>query len=133
MRRLAFGILLVAGLVLFGSLITLKRVLADTSSSPDYTVSAVGHDCPTNACAVQQQLRVDLPAHVTVDAVHCLTTANYQDDTGMHEVGCTTDNAWSVFDEPRKDYYDSEVIVWTTYYNRSGDRQRRVRLTVDWH
>jgi hypothetical protein len=126
--------LVMLGLVAIGSVIAVQPASAgNPTSSPDYTVRGTGTPCGGNGCAQQQQLRVDLPAGAQVDAIHCYTTANYPDDTGLHEVNCTTDNAWSIFDAPRIDPYPNEVIVWTTYYNRSHNRSRVVRLTVDWH
>lgn len=69
---------------------------------------------------------------VEVVAVHCLTTAYYPHDSSLHEVEFTRDNAWSIFDEPRIDTYQNSVVVTTTYYNRSHNRNRTVRLTVEW-
>jgi predicted nucleic acid-binding Zn ribbon protein len=133
MRRARLVMLLVLMLVAITSFIKTQSVRADSNSSQDYTVGGTGSQCGDNGCAQKQQLRVDLPSGAQVDAVHCLTTAHYPDDSGLHEVDCMTDNAWSIFDAPRTDTYQNSVVVTTTYYNRSHNRNRTIRLTVDWH
>jgi hypothetical protein len=133
MRRIPVIMLIALGLSVIVSLIEIQRVSGASNSTPDYSVAGTGNPCTSNECAQKQPLRLELPAGSQVDGVHCLTTANYPDDTSLHEVSCTTDNAWSIFDSPRIDTYQNSVIVSTTYYNRSHNRTRTVRLTADWH
>jgi hypothetical protein len=103
----------------------------------------VGHNCTDNtcsnksrgACASCVDLTVSLPQGSEVVAKHCYTVAWYPDDHkhgDLHEIECTEDNSWSIFDDPFVDSSGSSVRVSTTYHNRSGDRDRDVKLCVDW-
>lgn len=103
----------------------------------------VGHNCTENTCSNRSQgacascvdLTVSVPQGSEVVAKHCYTVAGYPDDShhgDLHEVACTTDNSWSVFDDPIVDSSGSSVVVRTTFHNRSGDRDRDAELCVDW-
>lgn len=61
-------------------------------------------------------------------AVRCYTTANYPDDEPLHEVACTEDNAWSVFESP----IGGRGEVSAVYHNRSHNRDRKVKIEVDY-
>jgi hypothetical protein len=105
----------------------------------------VGHDCTSNTCAPGNSrndcasclnFNLGLPAGSTVVAKHCYTVAHYPDDYkhgDLHEiVSCTTDNSWSIFDDPAVSSTATGVTVSTTFRNRSGDRDRDAKLCVDW-
>lgn len=103
----------------------------------------VGHDCKENRCSNKIQgtcascvdLTVSLPQGSEVVATRCYTVAWYPDDYAhgdLHQVPCTTDNSWSIFDDPVVDSSGNSVRVSTTYHNRSDDRDRDVKLCVDW-
>ena len=110
----------------------------NTSTTGILKVPQVGSNCTQNACGACAKcvdLRVSLPQGARVNATRCLTSANYPNDvhsSNPNVVDCTTDNAWSVFDQPVVDSSGSSVVVYTTYHNRSSDRARYVELQVDW-
>ena len=98
----------------------------------------VGRDCTTNncsnkvptGCASCLDFTISLPQGSVV-AKHCYTVAHYPDDYkhgDLHEIPCTTDNSWSIFDDP----VVSGGTVSTTFHNRSSDRDRDAKLCVDW-
>ena len=102
-----------------------------------------GHNCTENtcsnkssgACASCVDLVVSVPQGSEVVSKHCYTVAAYPDDSAhgsLHEVECTKDNSWSVFDDPVVDSSGSSVKVSTTYHNRSDNRDRDVKLCVEW-
>lgn len=97
----------------------------------------VGSNCTqtecagSGGCAICVDLVVTLPPGTHQVAIHCLTVANYPKDYqhgDLHEVACTTDNAWSIFDNPS----DNGNSVSTTFHNRSSDRDRDVQLCANW-
>jgi hypothetical protein len=78
-------------------------------------------------------MSLHLPADSWVLKTHCFTNAGYPDDgKDLHEVDCGTDIAWSIFDTPRVTATQSEVTVVSTFRNRSSNRNRLAKLTVDW-
>jgi hypothetical protein len=142
LRRVTFVCLLTLSLMLVVlSVVRTKTVHGqDRTDSGQYNVSHANGQCKDNACSTQggcaacQQLVVNLPAGAQVDSIHCYTTAAYPNDTGIHEVSCTTDNSWSVFDQPViQTSPGGGVNISTTYHNRSHNRGRTVKLSVDWH
>jgi hypothetical protein len=141
-RRVTFVCLLTLSLILVVlPAVRTKTVHGqDSTDSGQYNVSHANGQCKDNACGTQggcaacQQLVVNLPAGAQVDSIHCYTTAAYPNDTGIHEVSCTTDNSWSVFDQPViQTSTGGGVNISTTYHNRSHNRGRTVKLSVNWH
>jgi hypothetical protein len=106
-----------------------------TKNSGVYTVYATHKQCNDNGCAQQRKLEVDLPPGAQVDGVICATTAQMPHDEDIPKtVTCTTDNAYSVFSDPKIDTLSNGTVsVTTIYYNRSHDRDRRVSLAVLFH
>jgi hypothetical protein len=108
------------------------------SSSPEVAVPNTGRDCTTNVCREQGgcascvRLDVQLPLEAKVLSVHCLTTAHYPDDSPIHEVPCTQDNAWSIFDSPVISRGPQFSVVSTVFHNRSSNRNRVVKFVLDW-
>jgi hypothetical protein len=140
MRRVPLVALLVLAFVAIGSFVNSGRVHGQNSTpSGELHVSHANGQCKDNTCtptgcAGCVQLTVNLPPGAQYQRSHCFTTANYPDDIGIHEVACTTDNAWSVFDDPVVSTTNGGgVTVTTTYHNRSHNRDRTVKLSVDWH
>ena len=102
--------------------------------------AAVGSYCTSDICGINGYgcascvvLGITLPPNAWVDGLRCYTTANYPDDSALHEVACGTDIAWSTFDTPIVVASGESVVVNATYHNRSSDRPRSVRLEVQWH
>jgi len=103
-------------------------------------VRQVGSDCKSNdcqSCAVCDTYTIPLPGNARVIKVHCWTTANYPSDyapNDLHEVDCGTDVAWSIWDQPTQEYQQAtgKLAVYSTYHNRSSDRDRYVKLSVEW-
>src|SRR5579862_3039325 len=141
MRKATLPFIALAMVTSWGAI---PKVLAQSSvtSSQERTAVAVGTDCTTDKCSNTGQgcascveLRVELPANAWVTKTHCYTTAHYPDDYPRHdmrEVGCGEDVSWSVFDTPTVSSTSSNVVIRTTYHNRSDNRSRDVRLKVDW-
>jgi hypothetical protein len=110
-----------------------RLIRSDVRSAP-----ACGRDCTTNVCRANGgcascvALDVQLPEQAKVTSIHCLTTANYPNDSALREVQCTQDNAWSVFDSPTVSEKNGYVSVHTTFHNRSSDRNRSAAIAVGW-
>jgi hypothetical protein len=112
--------------------------------TPIQVAHKVGHDCTSNTCAPGNSrndcascvvLSLGLPQGSTVLGKHCKTVAHYPDDYhhgDLREVACTTDNAWSIFDDPVVGSSGNSVTVSTTFRNRSSNRDRDAQLCVDW-
>jgi hypothetical protein len=117
------------------------RVSAQTQvQSVTGLAAAVGSDCTSDMCATNGrgcascvELTISLQPNAWVDSLRCYTTANYPNDSAIHEVGCGTDVAWSTFDTPLVVATAEKVLAKTTYHNRSSNRPRSVRLDVQWH
>jgi hypothetical protein len=113
-----------------------------TNSSGEYTAPEVGANCSSDQCSTKGEgcascvsLIIHLPLGAWVTKTHCFTNANYPTDHprhDLHEVPCGADISWSRFDTPIITATDADVIVRTTYHNRSSDRTRDVKLTVEW-
>jgi hypothetical protein len=114
-----------------------------TACTGVFVANKVGHDCKENTCSNKIQgacgscvdLAVSLPQGSEVVAARCYTVAWYPNDYAhgdLHEIPCTKDNSWSIFDDPVVDSSGNSVRVSTTYHNRSGDRDRDAKLCVDW-
>jgi hypothetical protein len=113
-----------------------------TANSPELTAAAVGMNCTSDTCSSRHEgcascveLVVSLPPKAWVTKTHCYTTANYPDDHlrhDLHEVDCGVDNSWSIFDTPIVSATPSRVVIRSTYHNRSSNRSRDVKLTVEW-
>ena len=109
-----------------------------TSKSQLDTANKTLRQCNDNncACAVCRTLYVELPPGATIMGVHCFTNAHYPDDYPhgqFHEVGCTQDNSFSVFDAPKVVTFGNGAMeVRIIFHNRSHDRDRDITATVDW-
>jgi hypothetical protein len=80
-------------------------------------------------------LTLGLPKGSTVITKHCLTVAGFPNDSphgNLHEVACTKDNSFSIFDDPAVSSSGNGVTVSTIFRNRSSDRDRDAQLCVDW-
>jgi hypothetical protein len=114
--------------------------IADTG---EQAAPNTGQDCKTDSCSNSNQgcascvyLALHLPPEAWVTKTHCYTNAQYPHDYQrheLHEVPCGEDISWSRFDTAIVSATPREVVVRTTYHNRSSDRTRDVKLTVDWH
>lgn len=118
---------------------TSQNAQKNVSSSPVFEAPRTGRDCKSNACrddggcATCVKLVVEVPPETKVVAVHCFTNAHYPEDfpkAELHEVTCTEDNAWSIFESPI--VREASGLVTTVFHNRSSDRDRVVRLDVEW-
>jgi hypothetical protein len=117
-----------------------KKLQSKSSSDGPHQVASAGQQCHSNVCqpggcARCRNLSVTLPLTAQVAAVRCFTTANYPDDVGLREVGCGQDVAWSYFSWPTettKPGSPGNKFVEATYFNRSHNRARTVRLQVDY-
>jgi len=114
-----------------------------------YTTSASGTaaktrvQCGSNTCAQDGGCASCIWLHAAtkqmnaqVVAIRCKTNAEVDRD-GPHGfskvVDCTTDNAWSVFDQPVVENFGyGGMQVTTVFRNRSHDRDRDAILEVDW-
>jgi hypothetical protein len=114
---------------------------SNVSSSRTHGAAKTGMDCTTNACrdnggcATCVRLDLQLPLNAKVLAVHCFTNAHHPEDfpkSELHEIRCTADNAWSIFESPVVTYGSEFSVVTTIFHNRSSDRDRMVRLDVEW-
>ena len=114
-----------------------------TNKSSSFVVEAPNthRDCTSNTCredggcASCARLFVELPPDTKVLAIHCFTNAHAPDDfpkSELHEVACTQDNAWSIFESPIVKSGSSSNYITTVFHNRSSDRDRVVRLDVEW-
>jgi hypothetical protein len=110
-----------------------------TNSSGEYTAHKVGSNCTNSDCAVKIPLAVYLPLGAQVKAIHCF--ANIKENVEnpsdyphheLHPVTCGKDVSWSIFTTPVQQTTPTNVTVTTEYQNRSSDRDRDVRLDVDW-
>jgi hypothetical protein len=104
-----------------------------------YTANKCGHDVKTNDCSEARcvNLEVYLPLGAQVVATHCYAniTLNAGPDLPhyqFNEVPAGVDTSWSIFDYPVQQSTPTNVVVRTTYHNRSSDRDRDVKLVVDW-
>ncbi len=123
---------------------TAQAQATQTTCTAVQVAHKVGHDCTSNTCAPGSSkndcasclhLTLGLPQGSTVMAKHCKTVAHYPNDYGhgdLHEIACTTDNSWSIFDDPAVSSTGNGVTVSTTFRNRSSDRDRDAQLCVDW-
>jgi hypothetical protein len=104
--------------------------------APPTGVNCGSNECrfsTPSGCAFCTTLEVPIPLKATIVKVHCYTSAGYPNDSAPpHEVACTADNSWSVFDAPTTETRAWTQIVRTTYHNRSSDRLRLVKMIVEW-
>jgi hypothetical protein len=137
-------LLLVTMLALVVSIAIAQAQTTQTTCTPVQVANKVGHDCTSNTCAPGNShndcascvnLTLGLPQGSTVIAKHCYTVAHDPEyhHGDLHEISpCTTDNSWSIFDEPAVSSTGSGVTVSTTFRNRSSDRDRDAKLCVEW-
>lgn len=109
-----------------------------TQDSGIYTAQKTGHQTTTNNCddAKCVSLSVSVPLGSQIVAIRCY--ANIRLDGGadlphnqFNEVPCGRDVSWSIFDRPVTQTSQQAVTVSTTYHNRSHDRDRDVKLVVE--
>lgn len=102
------------------------------------------HACTSNTCAPGNSkndcasclnFTLGLPAGSTVIKTHCWTVAHIPEykHGDLHEIApCTTDNYFSIFDEPTVSSTATGVTVSTTFRNRSSTGDRDAKLCADW-
>lgn len=123
-----------------GLLLTVDGQQTKTATDGPYTAAKTGNPCTSNeckpiGCASCVKLQVNLPLTAQVIKVHCWANAGYPNDLPhgqFQEVACGVDVAWSIFEPPVTTTTTSNTVVTTRYHNRSGDRDRDVKLTVDY-
>jgi hypothetical protein len=136
--------------LLFVTLMTLGVSIAQAQATTNTTCTAVkvahkvGRDCTSNTCSNTSNSRADcascvdftigLPQGSKVVKTHCYTVAYIPEykHGDLHEIECTKDNAWSIFDEPVVSPTESGVTVSTTFRNRAKGGDRDAKLCVDW-
>jgi hypothetical protein len=100
------------------------------------TVQATGSDCTSNNCATSTELIVRLSAGAKVARVHYFTNASGNpalDEPNVREI-TPGDVGWS-FMAPASIAQEAggETVVKTTYFNRSSNRARQAKITVDYN
>jgi len=120
--------------------------MANADVDGPYDVKPSGWVCYDNkcetpsgggGCAKCKTLRANLPLTAQVVKVRCFSTANHGSqnnggDVPIQEIPCGQDWAWSFFEWPKQTTTATNTVVETTYYNRSHDRTRTVRLEVQY-
>jgi len=103
-----------------------------------YTARKTGHQTRTNDCSDAKcvALSVSLPPGSQIVAIKCY--ANIRLDGGpdlpyyqLNDIPCGQDVSSSIFDRPVTQTSQQAITVSTTYHNRSHDRDREVKLVVD--
>jgi hypothetical protein len=109
-----------------------------TQDSGIYTAQKTGHQTKTNNCddAKCVSLSVSVPLGSQIVAIRCY--ANIRLDGGadlphnqFNEIPCGQDVSWSIFDRPVTQTSQQAITVSTTYHNRSDNRDRDVKLVVE--
>jgi len=106
------------------------------------TAQAVGANCTADKCSTDAggcasciDFVLQLPPEAWVTKTRCFTTASYPDDLPRHEpheVPCGADVSFSRFDTPIVAATKTFVEVRSVYHNRSSDRARDAKMTVEW-
>lgn len=88
----------------------------------------------TGGCAACVTLVVYLPLGSQVTAIRCYTNAGGPggDTPSIYQARCGDLDAWATFDRPVQFSTPNNVVVTTTFHNRSHNRQRMAELQVDW-
>lgn len=133
------AVLLTVALALFVPVLSAQTKTATTGDLP---APHANGQCKSNDCYVQGQntnccrcvnLKAYMPLGAQVVATRCYTTAGGESgDVPIRTVTCGQDVGWSVFDPTKQYTTPNNTVVETTYHNRSHNRDRTVRLEVDW-
>jgi len=140
MRRVSLlSALLIVTAIGGGFLLTVHAQQKTATDGPRTAAKTVNqcteNTCKPSGCASCVNLQVNLPLTAQVIKIHCWTNAGVNDELPhgqLREIPCGTDWAWSIFDTPVTSTTGSNTTVTTTYHNRSHNRDRDVKLTVDY-
>ena len=141
MRRvILLSALLIATAISGSLLLTVHGQAQKTAVDGPYTANKTVNQCTADVCkptgcASCVKLQVNLPLTAQVTKVRCWTNAGVKDELPhgqFREIPCGTDWAWSIFDAPVTTTTANNTTVTTTYHNRSHNRDRDVKLTVDY-
>jgi hypothetical protein len=145
MRRLVLlSALLMAIAISGGRPTTVHGQQLKTATDGPHTTPKTGSNCTSNTCTnqggcatcVTLTVYMPLTAQVAANGIHCWTNAGGKEGDLPHgqfaELACGKDGGWSIFDPPVTTTTAGNTIVTTTYHNRSSDRDRDVKLIVNY-
>jgi hypothetical protein len=141
MRHLVlFGAFLMAIAIGDGQLLRVHGQQTKTAINGPYTAARTVNRCTSNeckraGCASCVKLQANLSFAAQIIKIHCWTNAGYPDDLPQgqfQEVACGADVSWSIFNSPVTSTTSNNTVVATTHHNRSHNRERDVKLAVDY-